>query len=586
METATGTLTVAYFSMEFAVDPAIPTYSGGLGILAGDTMRAAADLGLPAAGVTLLHRKGYFRQHLDEDGNQSASPVEWSPEKYLQKMPPRVMATICSRQVQVQAWRYLVRGQFGHTVPVYFLDTALPENTPWDQHLTDYLYGGDAHYRLCQEVILGWGGTAMLRMLGYHNTKACHINEGHSALACLALLEEQTWGRGAGNDATPADVEAVRQRCVFTTHTPLPVGHDGFPLDLVRGVLGSKRVDDLMAIQCCSDGALSMTNLALNLSRYVNGVSMRHEEVSRNMFTNHRINAITNGVHVGTWTSAPFCRLYDHCIPEWRRDNLYLRYAINIPLGEIRQAHAEAKQGLLAEVEQRTGVRLDPAVMTIGLARRVTAYKRSDLLFSDLERLTSIARQAGPLQVICGGKAHPADEGGKALIRRIFQAKSALEGIIPVVYLEDYDMALAKYLCSGVDLWLNTPQKPREASGTSGMKAALNGVPSLSILDGWWLEGHIEGVTGWCIGDACYPETRPDRDAPTLYDKLEQVIAPLFYQQQDGFASVMRSAIAMNGSYFNTQRMLGQYLQNAYLRGDTNLAVPAADIAATVSPSR
>ena len=557
-------LTFAYFSMEFGLDPTMPTYSGGLGILAGDTIRAAADRGITAAGVTLLHRKGYFRQHLDGYGNQSESDVDWSPEQFLEPLPQRVMVTIEGRQVQVQAWRYLVHGVSGYVAPVYFLDTAIPENTTWDQTLTDHLYGGDDHYRLCQQVVLGLGGVAMLRARGYRKINAYHMNEGHSALVILALLEEQTWGSGL-HTASSAQIEAVRQRCVFTTHTPVAAGHGYVSMNLLRNVVGEEPASFLAATDCCCNGVLNVTALALSFSRYINGVSMRHEETSRSMFNNHPINSVTNGVHAASWTSEPFCRIYDRYVPEWRRDNLYLRYAAKIPLDAIRQSHDEAKRALLAQVEQCTGVRLDPAAMTLGFARRATSYKRTDLLFSDLDRLRRIVRQAGPLQVICGGKAHPRDEGGKALIRRIFEAAAALKDAVPVVYLEEYDIALAKYLCSGVDVWLNTPQKPLEASGTSGMKAALNGVPSFSILDGWWIEGHVEGASGWAIGDGWQSEVNPDVEVPSMYDKLEHVVLPMYYREPDAFAGIMRSAIALNGSHFNAQRMLAQYVQNAYL---------------------
>jgi len=555
--------TVAYFSMEVGLDPAMPTYSGGLGMLAGDTLRAAADLAIPMVGVTLLHRKGYFRQHLDAWGNQSESPAVWSPEEFLEPLPSRASVTIEGRTVQIRAWRYIVHGVSGHVVPVYFLDTALAENSPWDQTLTDNLYGGDDHYRLCQEVVLGLGGAAMLRALGYRRIQTYHMNEGHSALLTLALLEERHERSGL-HEVTKADRDAVHHRCVFTTHTPVPAGFDKFPMNLVRQVLGEEPTSALQAVECLHDGALNMTYLALLWSRYINGVSMRHEEVSRSMFPNYPINSITNGVHAVTWASVPFQRLYDRHIPEWRRDNLYLRYAIGIPLDEIREAHAQAKQELIAEVERRTGVRLDPAAMTLGFARRATAYKRADLLFSDLDRLRRIASQVGPLQVIYGGKAHPRDEGGKALIRRIFEAAAALGDTVRVVYLEEYDMALAKYLCAGVDLWLNSPHKPDEASGTSGMKAALNGVPSLSVLDGWWIEGHEEGVTGWSIGDEWEPESDPSKEIASLYDKLD-LIAPMFYERSTAFTRVMRSTIALNGSFYNAQRMMFQYLENAYI---------------------
>jgi starch phosphorylase len=554
---------VAYFSMEVGLDPAIPTYAGGLGVLAGDTLRAAADLGVPMVGVTLLHRKGFFRQHLDASGNQSESPSIWYPEELLEPMEPRITVPICDREVQVRAWRYLVQGVTGHTVPVYFLDTALPENSPWDQSITDHLYHGGDDYRLSQEIILGLGGVAMLRALGHGKVQLYHMNEGHSALLALALLMEETEGRGL-SAMTKADTEAVRERCVFTTHTPVPAGHDKFPLDMVRNVLGEERTMALETAGCSLDGTLNTTYMALVFSHYVNGVSQRHHEISHSMFPYYPINSITNGVHAVTWTAPAFQSLYDRHIPEWRRDNLYLRYAISIPLDEIQQAHAEAKRELLAEVKRRTGVRLDPAVMTVGFARRAAAYKRADLLLSDLDRLQRIARQVGPLQLIYAGKSHPRDDSGKAIIRRIFEAAAALGNGLPLIYLEEYDMALGRYLCAGVDLWLNSPQKPHEASGTSGMKAALNGVPSLSVLDGWWIEGHVEGVTGWSIGDDWEAESNPDKEIASLYDKLEYVILPLFYGRPAAFAEMMRSVIALNASFFNAQRMLLQYAENAY----------------------
>lgn len=555
--------TVAYFSMEIALDPAMPTYSGGLGILAGDILRSAADLGVPMVGVTLLHRKGYFHQRLDPWGNQSATLASWSPEEVLEPLPARVSLEIEGRRVQVRAWRYVVRGLGGRSVPVYFLDTALAENNPQDQTLTDHLYGGDDYYRLCQEAILGLGGVAILHAIG-HNTRVCyHMNEGHSALLTLALLEEQAEGRGT-HAVTEADVDAVRRQCVFTTHTPTPAGHDQFPLELVRQVLGERRASVLETAHCYVNGTLNMTYLALRFAHYINGVAMRHGEVSHGMFPRFPIDAITNGVHAATWTAPSFRDLYDHRIPEWRGDNFYLRYAIGIPLNEIQQAHTQAKRELLEEVRKRTGVLLNEGMMTLGFARRATPYKRADLLFADVDRLRGLSRRVGPLQVIYGGKAHPRDEAGKAIIRRIFEASAALGDALHVVYLENYDMALAQKLCAGVDLWLNTPQRPLEASGTSGMKAALNGVPSLSVLDGWWVEGHVEGVTGWSIGDGREPSGDSSAEIASLYDKLERVIVPLFYGRPNAFSECMRSAIALNGSFFNTQRMLSQYVRNAY----------------------
>jgi glycogen phosphorylase len=554
---------VAYFSMEVGLESAMPTYSGGLGVLAGDTLRAAADMGLPMIGLTLLNRKGYFRQHLDASGNQTESPMVWNPTSFLEPLETRVFVTIEGRQVAVRPWRHLLTGAFGHRVPVYFLDTALSENQPWDQTLTDYLYGGDNRYRFCQEVILGMGGVATLRALGYKNLKAYHMNEGHSALLILSLLEEEMTKQHVCS-VTRSCAEGVRELCVFTTHTPVPAAIDQFPMDMVRNILGEEHTANLISADCFNGSVLNMTFLGLCFSHYINGVSMRHEEISRDMFPNYPINSITNGVHAATWTSPAFCHLYDRHIPEWRRDNLYLRYIISVPEEEIQQAHYSAKEELISEVAKRTGIKLDRSALTLGFARRTTGYKRAGLFFSDINRLRQIVSNVGPLQIIYGGKAHPRDEGGKDIIRRIFQAAAELKDLIRVVYLEEYDMELAKYLCSGVDLWLNTPKKPEEASGTSGMKAALNGVPSLSILDGWWIEGHVEGVTGWSIGEGWQLASDPDKEISSLYNKLEFVILPLFYGRPLSYAWVMRNAIALNGSYYNSQRMLFQYVKNAY----------------------
>lgn len=560
--------------MDVAIDSDIPTYSGGLGILAGDMLRSAADLGVPMVAVSLLHRKGYFDQRLDTRGNQLESPSQWSPENRLEPLPARVSVSVEGRSVIVRAWKYLFRGITGHGVPLLLLDTDLDGNDPRDRVITDHLYGGDERYRLCQEAILGFGGLALLRALDYSSVRVFHMNEGHSAFITVALLEERL-GAQSLHGLSDNEIEQVRQQCVFTTHTPVPAGHDRFHANLVRQVLGERSAAILVHIGVMN-GELNMTELALRLSRYANGVSLRHREVSRSMFPHHPIDAITNGVHAAAWTSAPFCALYDRTLGEWRRDNCYLRYAVGISLQEIRQAHAQAKRELFQQVSWLTGIQLDESVFTLGFARRATAYKRADLLFSDLERLKQIARSVGPLQLIYAGKAHPRDEGGKAIIRRIFEAAAAVANDVRVVYLENYDMALGKLICSGVDVWLNTPLRPQEASGTSGMKAALNGVPSFSVLDGWWIEGHIEGVTGWSIGEANGRENDWETEVQSLYDKFERAILPLFYNQRDKFAQVMRSAIAINGSFFNTHRVMFQYMRNAYApaRGDPKEPLP------------
>jgi starch phosphorylase len=554
---------IAYFSMEVALNPAMPTYSGGLGILAGDTIRAAADSELPMVAMTLLHRKGYFYQKLDASGWQTEEPVEWVVEDFLEELPQRAAVTIEGRTVQLRAWQYDVTGESGFVVPVYLLDADVPENAQWDRTLTHSLYGGDAYYRLCQEVILGVGGIRMLDALGHQDIQRFHMNEGHASLLALELLDKAA--RQNGREMfNHADVERVRRQCVFTTHTPVPAGHDKFPLDMVGRVLGRSDLFGMQEVFCC-EGELNMTYLALNLSHYVNGVAKKHGEVSRRMFARYKIDDITNGVHVPTWTCAPFQALLDSHIPGWREDSFSLRYALSIPPQDVWDAHVQAKQQLIEYINRETNAGMDLHVLTLGFARRAAAYKRADLLFRDSERLKAIAAKAGHFQIVYAGKAHPQDRDGKELIQRIFQAREALKDHVKVAYLANYDWELGKLMTAGADIWLNTPQPPLEASGTSGMKAALNGVPSLSVLDGWWIEGCLEGTTGWAI-DSTAPDSqdRTPHDAASLYNKLEEVVIPLFYKDRGRFIDVMRHAIALNGSFFNTQRMVLQYVLKAY----------------------
>ena len=583
---------VAYFSMEIALENAMPSYSGGLGVLAGDTIRAAADLRLPMVAISLLYRKGYFTQRLADDGSQTEEAVEWRMEDFLQEEPARASLPLENRRVELRCWKYDVKGVRGFEVPVYFLDAHLPSNAEADRNLTGSLYGGDSYYRLCQEVLLGIGGVRMLRALGYTELTRYHMNEGHAALLSLELLGEEAQKTGR-KTFSGEDMEKVRSKCVFTTHTPVPAGHDAFPMefltrafptqtalfdlsdsssaDLVKRVLrADQRFPDLQ--EAAKHGAsLNMTQLALSLSTYVNGVAKQHGETSRQMFPEARIEAITNGVHAGTWTSPAFQQLFDRYIPSWREDNYSLRSALGLPAEEVWAAHLIAKHDLLEMVREKTGLQFDPEAFTIGFARRATGYKRADLILADLDRLRQIVKNAGSFQIIYAGKAHPNDGGGKDIIRRIFQAKRALRRTVPVVFLDDYNLELGGKMTSGVDLWLNTPQFPLEASGTSGMKAALNGVPSLSILDGWWVEGHIEGVTGWCIGEsrrsaAGSAPTDNAAEAESLYNQLEGVILPMYYNDRAKFLAVMQHAIAINGSFFNTQRMVQQYITDAYLR--------------------
>jgi starch phosphorylase len=553
---------IVYFSMEIALEPAMPTYSGGLGILAGDTLRAAADQNLPMLAVTMLHRQGYFRQKLDANGWQTEEPDAWPIEKFVKELPARATVHIEERTVQIRAWQYDVRSSSGGSVPVYLLDTDLPENSEWDRHLTDQLYGGDKWYRLCQEIILGIGGVRIVRALGHERLQRFHMNEGHAALLTSELLDEQA--RQAGrSEFNQEDVQAVHALCVFTTHTPVPAGHDHFPVQMVERALGHRHDWEPYKELVCRDGELNMTHLALSLSHYVNGVAKKHGEVSQHMFARYKIDAITNGVHAATWAAPAFQQLFDRRIPGWREDNLMLRYTLGISLAEIWDAHAQTKRALLARVNSELQAEMDEDVLTLGFARRATPYKRADLLFHDLERLKAIVARAGKLQIIYAGKAHPNDKGGKELIQHVFEARDALRSTIKVAYLPNYDWRLGQLITAGVDVWLNTPQPPMEASGTSGMKAAVNGVPSLSILDGWWIEGCIEGVSGWAIDHAEEGDSI-SYDTNSLYDKLERVLIPLYYRDRDGFVEVMRYAIALNGSFFNTQRMVVQYVAKAY----------------------
>ncbi|AEH50537.1 alpha-glucan family phosphorylase [Pseudothermotoga thermarum] len=557
---------IAYFSMEIGLNEKMHTYSGGLGILAGDTLKSAADLEIPMVAVTLLNRYGYFKQELTHDGQQIEHPDPWPVEEFLTKEDVKVSVRIEGRSVRVTAWRYDVVGVTGYVVPVYFLDTYLEENSEYDRKLTDYLYGGDQKYRLCQEVVLGIGGVRILRALGYDEIETFHMNEGHSALLTFELIDEEL-RKTSSSMILESHLKAVREKCVFTTHTPVPAGHDKFPLELVRKVIGPR--DELFSLpQVVYDNTLNMTYLALNMSRYINGVAKKHGEVSKLMFAGYDISSITNGVHAQTWVSEPFQELFDKYIPMWRTDNFSLRYALSIPNEEIWNAHMKCKKTLLEYVKTQTGVEMNEEVLTIGFARRATAYKRADLLLYNLERLKEISSKDGKIQVIYAGKAHPKDEGGKQLIKKIFTAIQELKSHVPMVYLPNYDMKVAKMMVSGVDIWLNTPQPPLEASGTSGMKASLNGVPNFSVLDGWWIEGCIEGITGWAIGDFS-ENASSEQHAKSLYEKLEKTIIPLYYQHRDQFIQMMKYAIAINGSFFNTHRMVQEYVINAYFHKES-----------------
>ena len=552
---------IALFSMEIGIDHKMPTYGGGLGILAGDILRSCADMSVPIVAVTLAINQGILLQRLDDEGNQIELPTEWRIDDFTTLMAPKVSVPIEGREVKIQAWEYIMTGIGGYQVPVYFLDTNLLKNDTADRKITYCLYGGDKRYRLLQEMVLGIGGMRMLEALGYSNIRKHHMNEGHSALVTLELLKKMKEDNPEYKDSQI--LKLAREQCIFTTHTPVQAGHDRFSVPLAKCLLGGY-LEDREIDEICHEDELNMTILALDHSKYINGVAKKHGEISRNMFPGYPIDSITNGVHHVFWTSKPFRKLYDACIGGWRKDPFDLRYASSVPKDGIMQAHADAKRLLIDLVNAKHNVGMDYDTFTLGFARRVAMYKRADLIFSDPDRLVKIAKNTGPIQIILAGRAHPNDAEGKELIKTIFEDMKKLKDDIKVVFLENYDMELAKLIIPGVDVWLNTPKRPFEASGTSGMKACLNGVPSLSILDGWWLEGCIECVTGWAIGSIDTDQSDDSKDAEDLYDKLEQVILPMFYGKRDAWAQIMQNTIAFNSSFFNSHRMVQQYLLNAY----------------------
>ncbi|HET6371631.1 MAG TPA: alpha-glucan family phosphorylase [Nitrospiria bacterium] len=553
---------IAYFSMEIAIRSDIPTYSGGLGVLAGDTVRSAADLELPMVGVSLVSRAGYFRQEIDFQGRQTERQDFWEPERHATPLGAKIAVPIEGREVWISGWLYILKGHMNGREPIILLDTDLGENRKEDREITHFLYGGDPTYRLKQEIVLGIGGVRMLLALGFEIRKY-HMNEGHSALLGLELMRRSAHPKEeVRGGESPYDIPRVRGMCNFTTHTPVEAGHDQFSYDLVRRVLGDF-IDPETLKSLAGRDVLNMTRLALNLSEHINGVARRHAEVSRKMYPGYRVDAVTNGVHPFTWTHPAFAALYDRYMPGWCHEPGILVRADQIPDSEIWEAHLRAKSQLIETVRTLGGVTFEPDLPIIGFARRMTAYKRPDLLFSDLDRLKAVSKRY-PFQLVLAGKAHPRDEKGKRLIESLHRHIRDVAGVIPIAYLSNYNMEIALTMVSGTDVWLNTPLRPMEASGTSGMKAAFNGVPSLSVLDGWWIEGCIEGVTGWAVGDD--RESANGEDAVSLYTKLEQVVFPLYHKNRAGWISVMKGAISKNASYFNSHRMMRGYTTEAYLR--------------------
>jgi len=555
---------IAYFSMEIALCPDMHTYSGGLGVLAGDSARSAADLELPMVFVSLLSRAGYIRQEIDAEGRQMAGLNPWQPEQRATPLGIMASLVIEGREVWVRPWFYRLPCPLGHCVPVLLLDTDLEQNQPADRQITHHLYGGDDAYRLKQEIVLGIGGGRLLQALGF-DIRTFHLNEGHAALLTLHLLRQVRRNGDAADDAA-RDVARVRERCVFTTHTPVEAGTDRFSYELVIKTLSNLHdyVEVAELKRLAGDDRLNMTRLALNLSGYINGVSKTHAQTTAKMFPGYDVRAITNGEHAATWTHAGFARLYDEALPQWARDPEVLARADQLSDEAIWAAHEEAKRDLLARVNELSSIELRPDLPVIGFARRMTEYKRAGLLFEDIERLAEIARRR-PFQAVFAGLAHPRDEGGRALISQIHRHIRQLSNAVPMIYVANYDMRIAASLVSGADVWLNTPLPPLEASGTSGMKAALNGVLNFSVLDGWWVEGHIEGVTGWAIGDGKVGSALHPRDADDLYRKLDEVVLPLWYDDRARWIWMMKQSISKLGSYFNSTRMMRRYAAEAYL---------------------
>ncbi|MFB6242091.1 MAG: alpha-glucan family phosphorylase [Candidatus Nanosalina sp.] len=524
---------ISYFSMEIGVEPEIKTYSGGLGVLAGDTVEAAADHDLDFTAVTLLYRDGFFRQEVN-DGEQEEFPQGWNYREILEDTGERISLQLRGREVEAKIWSYEVSGEKGNAT-VLFLDTGLDANEKEDRKITSQLYMGGRETRLCQEAVLGIGGTRALEKLGIE-TDYYHMNEGHSALL-----------------TTEAEGEKV-----FTTHTPVPAGHDTFEQETVEKVLPEEKYSELDY-----DEKLNMTEVALENSNYCNAVSDRHAEISKKMFPEHKFDAVTNGVHSATWTSKEFSELFDEHVQKWRLDPPRLTKAAGIEDSKIWKAKKKSKKRLFKYLEDKNGKDIDEETFTVGYARRSTAYKRPILIFRDLDQLEELAEKHGGLQLIFGGKAHPEDKKGKELISKIFKFSEMLEEV-DVYFIEDYGMEDALKMVSGVDLWLNNPERGEEACGTSGMKAAHNATPQLSTPDGWWLEGKIDGVTGWTIGDDYVEGENEDRiDSQSIYRKLDEILS-IYHNDRKRWIEIMKNCITLNASHFNTDRMLKEYLARAY----------------------
>ncbi len=562
-------LDVAYFSMEIMLETDIPTYAGGLGMLAGDILRSCADQELPAAGVTLVYSGNTFDQIINPDGTQTFHKADWSKQDQLIKLSERIEIEIMNSKVNVECWRYDVVGITGFVVPVYLLDTDFSDNPDWVRNITKNLYDSAPNMRIAQELILGIGGVKMLRALGHSKdkVKSYHLNEGHCAFVPLALLEEFEFKD-----------EEVKKRCVFTTHTPVPEGHDKFSYETANQYAGKYLPWHIKKL--ATEESLSMTNLALNMSKISFAVSEKHKKTSEHIFPGYSFDYITNGVHPHTWISPSMQDLFNNYLPEWVHDPTVLRWAVEkIPPDALWSAHREAKRELLSYVNTHlTSVGsaeerehplqeelFDLATLTISLARRPVAYKRPLLLYTDLQRFMRIG--VGKIQIIQCGKSHPGDDVSQGFVKEIVRISKKLRTLLKIVYLENYSPKIARLLVAGSDVWLNTPRRPLEASGTSGMKAAMNGVINFSVLDGWWIEGFkMNPKSGFTIGPddlSVTPSNDDQADARDLYERLQTQIIPMYYDFRSEWVQRMREAVTL-GAYFNTHRVSHEYQKKGW----------------------
>ena len=541
--------------MEIGLDSDIPTYSGGLGILAGDLAHSFADLGIPATFVTLLSRNGYTRQKLSRSEGQVDAPQPWNWRSILTKTEAVAMVEVGERTQTVGAWEYKVKGKTDASV--LFLDTDYGENDPDVRAATDRLYGGGQGTRLIQDVMLGIGGYRVLKALG-REIQLYHLNESHAAFALVELLRD----RGA---------EGTRRSCVFTTHTPVAAGLDIFPLALVRDALrGYTWVNwDAESI----DGAVSLAGIASKYSGVTNAVSLKHRFVARGVIGRDQITYVTNGVYHRRWVHPKLKEVYDEHLPGWEDSPGLLGRALSIPSDVLSKAHEEVKKALVSEVKEGSGVRFDQDSFLITVAKRFTAYKRNGMILGDESRLERIASQFGKIQIIIAGKAHPRDDVAKQMLanalREVDQANERNANVRAAV-LENYDIDMAKLLVAGSDVWLNNPRRPLEACGTSGMKAAMNGVLNLSVYDGWWLEAGVDAVNGWGIGRRTewgdLGGSAEGEEENDLYVKLANSVVPTYYGQRDRWVEMSKSSIATVGPLFNSYRMTEDYMAKVYAR--------------------